>query len=262
MTLKFSALDGKLYDNALAERFLLASATLHWDRLDHEYVSTAFLQSRGLLGETGPMTDTIGNQIEFDGGAARPSTQTAAVAGAPGTPVTVTVSGVGGPNGGFALVTVVLAGAVAEPCPVVTITPNMTPGNAATAISASIDQAHGAGVSTFVSTNVVTATAFAPVTAITGVMLGGAALAAGAYEIDIDRQGAGWVRLLSGDATLRAEVSGRAGLSEGWNGVPEPLRAGIVRLAAHLFTHRDDPETEALPAAVTALWRPWRTVSL
>jgi len=102
----------------------------------------------------------------------------------------------------------------------------------------------------------------APVTAITGVTLDGAALASAVYEIDIDRHGAGWVRLLAGDATSRAVVTGRAGLSEGWNGVPEPVRAGIVRLAAHLFSHRDDPEAAALPAAVTALWRPYRAVSL
>ncbi|QXQ05507.1 phage head-tail connector protein [Sphingosinicellaceae bacterium] len=102
----------------------------------------------------------------------------------------------------------------------------------------------------------------APVTAITTVGIGSFALPTSAYEIDIDRAGAGWVRLLTGDATLKASVSGRAGLGEGWNGVPEPLRAGIVRLAAHLFTHRDDPDASALPVAVGALWRPWRMVRI
>lgn len=101
-----------------------------------------------------------------------------------------------------------------------------------------------------------------PVTAITGATLGGAALAGGLYESDIDAAGTGWVRLLTGDATTRVVVSGRAGLGEGWNGVPEPLRAGIVRMAAHLFSHRDDPDTAALPLAVTALWRPFRAIAL
>lgn len=104
--------------------------------------------------------------------------------------------------------------------------------------------------------------AVAPVRAITGATVLGAPLPGGSYETDIDANGAGWVRLFAGDATMRAVVSGRAGLSEGWNGVPEPLRAGIVRMAAHLFSHRDDPETAALPGAVTALWRPYRALSL
>ncbi len=102
----------------------------------------------------------------------------------------------------------------------------------------------------------------APVTAITGATLAGMPLASGLYEIDIDADGSGWVRLLAGDATQKAVVSGRAGLSESWNGVPEPLRAGIVRMAAHLFSHRDEPEAAALPAAVTALWRPYRVLPL
>jgi hypothetical protein len=43
--------------------------------------------------------------------------------------------------------------------------------------------------------------------------------------------------------------------------VPEPLRQGIVRLAAHLYAARG--EVEAVPpAAVAALWRPWRRVRL
>lgn len=100
----------------------------------------------------------------------------------------------------------------------------------------------------------------APVVMIAGVRdRDGAALPGGSYEIDIDRHGAGWVRLLSGDATARFTVTGRAGLAADWNGVPEPVRAGIVRLAAHLFAVRDTPDAEVLPQGVTALWRPWRT---
>jgi len=100
-----------------------------------------------------------------------------------------------------------------------------------------------------------------PVVAITGVARDGVALPVGDYEIDIDRHGVGWVRLLTGDATMRVTVSARAGLAADWNGVPEAVRAGIVRCAAQMFAARDDVG-EGLPAGVTALWRPWRAMAL
>jgi uncharacterized phiE125 gp8 family phage protein len=78
------------------------------------------------------------------------------------------------------------------------------------------------------------------------------------YEIDIDGRGDGWVRL-AGEG--RARVRGRAGLASEPNGVPEPLRQGIVRLTAHLFANRDGTSGEP-PAAVTALWRPYRRMRL
>ena len=45
------------------------------------------------------------------------------------------------------------------------------------------------------------------------------------------------------------------------NGVPEPIRQGVLRLVAHLFTVRDGDGGEP-PAAVTALWRPYRRMRL
>jgi len=85
------------------------------------------------------------------------------------------------------------------------------------------------------------------------------ALASDAYRIDIDAAGEGWVRATSEER--RARVAYTAGLAADWNGVPEPLRQGIVRLAAHLYAVRG--ETEAVPpASVAALWRPWRRVRL
>jgi uncharacterized phiE125 gp8 family phage protein len=87
------------------------------------------------------------------------------------------------------------------------------------------------------------------------------ALPSGAYALDIDARGDGWVRL-SGLATSgRLRVRGRAGSASDVNGVPEPLRQGILRLVAHLHAHRDGPAGEP-PAAVTALWRPYRRVRL
>lgn len=113
----------------------------------------------------------------------------------------------------------------------------------------------------------------APVRAIEGVAALGAdgsvtALAAGAFAIDIDAGGEGWVRVLdagpstgSGRAVL-VRVSYRAGMAADPNGLPEALRHGILRLTAHLYTQRERGEDIEPPAAVTALWRPWRRLRL
>lgn len=70
------------------------------------------------------------------------------------------------------------------------------------------------------------------------------------------------LRLASGAAAERAIVRYRAGLAEDWNGVPEPLRQGMLRLVAHLHAHRDAADDAGPPAAVAALWRPWRRMRL
>lgn len=107
----------------------------------------------------------------------------------------------------------------------------------------------------------------APVRAIEGLEAVGEdgtleALPVGDYAIDIDAAGEGWVRLLTPGSAKSVRVSYRAGLAADRNGVPEPLRHGIVRLAAHLYTHRDNANGGGPPAAVTALWRPWRRLRL
>jgi uncharacterized phiE125 gp8 family phage protein len=83
----------------------------------------------------------------------------------------------------------------------------------------------------------------------------------GGYAIDIDGNGDGWVRVTGSlEAEGLATVSYIAGLSESWSAVPPGLQQGVLRLAAHLHAHRDgagDP-----PAAVAALWRPWRRMRL
>ncbi|MDG2534483.1 phage head-tail connector protein [Sphingomonas sp. HITSZ_GF] len=73
--------------------------------------------------------------------------------------------------------------------------------------------------------------------------------------IDIDAQGLGWVR-----ARGRATVGYRAGTAAGWGDLPPPIATGVVLLTAHLFDHRE--KDMAPPAAVSALWRPWRRVRL
>lgn len=100
--------------------------------------------------------------------------------------------------------------------------------------------------------------AAAPVIAVTGVAGATGALAGDDYETDIDAGGTGWVRLLAPSAVKAPVVRFRAGLGEDWNGVPEPLRQGLVRLVTHLFTHRDAADAGPPPAAVAAMWRPWR----
>ena len=91
---------------------------------------------------------------------------------------------------------------------------------------------------------------------------GASLLPAAAYALDIDAAGDGWVRLLAGAAAKRIRVSYRAGMAADPNGLPEALRHGIVRLTAHLYSNRDLAEAKGPPAAVTALWRPWRRLRL
>lgn len=100
-----------------------------------------------------------------------------------------------------------------------------------------------------------------PVRAVTAVLAlsadgGEVALAPEIYGIDIDAAGRGWVRCAAGVG--RVAVTYRAGSAGDWNAVPEPVRHGILRLAAHLRMDGDGVP----PAAVTALWRPWRVMRL
>lgn len=97
--------------------------------------------------------------------------------------------------------------------------------------------------------------ATAPVATIMSV--GTPALPVGAYAIDIDPAGEGWVRSSVG-GTVR--VTYRAGIAEDDSGVPAAIAQGIVRLAAHLYVDRG--EAGGPPAVVAALWRPFRRMRL
>lgn len=88
-----------------------------------------------------------------------------------------------------------------------------------------------------------------------------APLASGAYVVDIDSAGDGWIRLIAGYSAMRLRVTATAGLAAQPSDVPEPLRQGIVRLAAHFFNGRDGGGGDP-PAAVTALWRPYRRMRI
>lgn len=88
------------------------------------------------------------------------------------------------------------------------------------------------------------------------------AMSASNYSIDIDAAGHGWVRLMAPQAARTIRVGYSAGLADDWDGMAEPLRQGIVRLAAHLYTHRNAPDDAGPPAVVSALWRPYRRMRL
>lgn len=87
-----------------------------------------------------------------------------------------------------------------------------------------------------------------------------ALLAADAWAMDISGDGDGWVRLMQQEAASRVEVDLTAGIAADWTALPDALRQGIVRLAAHLFVEREN--SVPAPAIVTALWRPWRRMRL
>ena len=82
------------------------------------------------------------------------------------------------------------------------------------------------------------------------------ALAADRFAVDIDANGDGWVRAAADGVRVRVTCS--AGLAADWAGLPAPLAQGVVLLAAHLL----GGATSEPPAAVTALWRPWRRMRL
>lgn len=63
-----------------------------------------------------------------------------------------------------------------------------------------------------------------------------------------------------GDAAA-LRVAYRAGLATGANDVPEAIRQGIIRMTQHLHDARDG-EGGAPPAAIAALWQPWRRMTL
>jgi uncharacterized phiE125 gp8 family phage protein len=86
-------------------------------------------------------------------------------------------------------------------------------------------------------------------------------LASDGYAVDVDFNGDGWVRTMQANDLTRVQVSGSAGMADDENGVPEPIRQGVLRLVSHLFTSRDGEGGE-VPAAVTALWRPYRRMRI
>lgn len=85
------------------------------------------------------------------------------------------------------------------------------------------------------------------------------ALAADAYALELDADAGARVRVSRPGSAGRIAVRFIAGLAPRWSDLPESLRHGIVRLAAHQHRTREGAAAEPVPpAAVAALWRPWR----
>ena len=103
------------------------------------------------------------------------------------------------------------------------------------------------------------------VTAMYGIPADGArfTVAPDDYEADLDADGTGLVRLLRQGAAGRIAVQFTAGVAPDWASLPDGLKHGILRLAAHHFRQRDrDPVDISPPTAVAALWHPWRRLRL
>ena len=100
-------------------------------------------------------------------------------------------------------------------------------------------------------------------TSVQGIPAEGAefSLSVDAYMIDIDRNGDGWVRIQRQGAAGRVRVRYTAGLAGAAQDVPDAIAHGIVRLAGDLYVRRDGIDAQP-PAAVAALWRPWRRMRL
>lgn len=99
------------------------------------------------------------------------------------------------------------------------------------------------------------------ITAIEGIPAEGPrfALPPANYAIELDANGTGRVRIGNPGAAGRIAVRFSAGLAADWSGLPDGLRHGILRLAAFHYRQREGEGSAAMPpAAVAALWRPWR----
>ncbi len=88
------------------------------------------------------------------------------------------------------------------------------------------------------------------------------ALSPDAYAIELEADGAGLIRVTRQGNAGRVAVRFVAGLAPAWETLPEGLRHGILRLAAHHWRMRDSGDDTGPPAAVAALWRPWRRMRL
>ena len=89
-------------------------------------------------------------------------------------------------------------------------------------------------------------------------------LSADAFEFDLDPDGTGLVRVRGGNTSAtRIAVRFVAGMAPDWEGLPETLRHGMIRLAAHQHRERESSGASPLPpAAIAALWQPWRRMRL
>lgn len=86
-------------------------------------------------------------------------------------------------------------------------------------------------------------------------------LAEADYRVSVGRDGSAHIRIEAAGGAGRLRVTYRAGIADGPNGVPEAIRQGILRMTQHLHDARDGSGA-APPAAIAALWQPWRRLTL
>ena len=84
------------------------------------------------------------------------------------------------------------------------------------------------------------------------------------YAVDLSADGTGTVQVSNPGSAGRIVVRFNAGLAASWTALPDGLRHGVLRLAAFQYRSREDsaPPGPLPPAAVAALWRPWRRLRL
>ncbi|SEH17400.1 phage conserved hypothetical protein, phiE125 gp8 family [Sphingopyxis sp. YR583] len=83
----------------------------------------------------------------------------------------------------------------------------------------------------------------------------------GDYRMSVDIDGTARIVMVGAGNAVRARVAYRAGIAEGANAIPEAIRQGILRMTQHLHEARDGAAI-APPAAIAALWQPWRRLTL
>lgn len=82
------------------------------------------------------------------------------------------------------------------------------------------------------------------------------------FETRIDSERRGHVRLAQPARETHCAVRFAAGLETDWAALPPGLSQGLIRLAAHHYRTRDSGEDGSPPAAIAALWRPFRVLQL
>lgn len=83
------------------------------------------------------------------------------------------------------------------------------------------------------------------------------------YSFDLEADGSARIRILRPALASRFAITFTAGVSADWPSLPEGLRHGILRLAAHNYRQRDlEKMSPVPPAAIAALWHPWRLLRL
>lgn len=82
------------------------------------------------------------------------------------------------------------------------------------------------------------------------------------FVLELEEEGAARLELHRATDEPQVEIRFYAGLESEWSQLDQSLRHGIIRYAAHQYRERDTDGDENPPAAVAALWRPWRRLRL